>query len=312
MLLVTADIFSGRPNPAWLVEDEDEVREILKVASGEGAQAMDVSDGEALLGYRGLILECMNDDLADVSSLAASGPMRIPASMIRKNRALAALSERLLGHAGGSTGNGGNGVQVLGDQLLDIKQLLTEEEVSTRRVSQLDMDGGGCSAPLADAEEQSGEVGAQVVCTIELAAYNPGFWNNNATTRARNNCYNYASNRVTNTFAQPGRGASSIYRALTCAEVSRASLADGLRRRGNCFPASEKPRYLVALVIWPGRDFHWYRKNHGGSWSHKPGSTAARNTDNSNRVITNPETCNRGPYTQFCGYFYTRKSQRIQ
>jgi hypothetical protein len=50
----------------------------------------------------------------------------------------------------------------------------------------------------------------------------------------------------------------------------------------------------------------------GTFWSHKPGGTAARNTDNSGRVITNPETCNRGPYTQFCGYFYTCRSQLIR
>ena len=69
-------------------------------------------------------------------------------------------------------------------------------------------------------------------------------------------------------------------------------------------PNSEKPRYLVALVVAPGPgfiDFHWYRKSSEGFWSHKPGSTAARNVDNSNRIITDPATCNRGPYTQFCG-----------
>lgn len=29
MLLVTADVFSGRPNPSWAVEDESEVRALL-------------------------------------------------------------------------------------------------------------------------------------------------------------------------------------------------------------------------------------------------------------------------------------------
>jgi hypothetical protein len=129
------------------------------------------------------------------------------------------------------------------------------------------------------------------------------------------NCYNYASNKRTDTFAQPGRGCGNIYKAITCAEMMRASLCDGLHRRLDCFPDSEKPRYLVALVVAPGPgfiDFHWYRKQKEGFWGHKPGGTAARNTDNSGRVITNPETCDRGPYTQFCGYFYTCRSQRIR
>jgi hypothetical protein len=60
----------------------------------------------------------------------------------------------------------------------------------------------------------------------------------------------------------------------------------------------------MALVIDPGWDYHWYRHQRGGFWGHKPGGTAARNLDNSNVLIVNPETCNRGGYTDFCGYFY--------
>ena len=36
--------------------------------------------------------------------------------------------------------------------------------------------------------------------------------------------------------------------------------------------------------------------------------TAARDVDNGNVLIVNPETCNRGPYTEFCGYFYAGRS----
>jgi hypothetical protein len=152
------------------------------------------------------------------------------------------------------------------------------------------------------------------VCQIELGAFNPGFWNNDANVRLHNNCYNYASNKRTNTFAQPGRGCGHQYTQITCAEVTRAALCDGLHRRFDCFPASQKPRYLVALVVSPTPgfiDYHWYRKQKEGFWGHKPGNTAARNVDNSNHLILNPETCDRGPYTIFCGYFYTCVSQKI-
>ena len=64
----------------------------------------------------------------------------------------------------------------------------------------------------------------------------------------------------------------------------------------------------MALVVDPGYDYHWYRHQRGGFWGHKPGSTAARNVDNSNVVIANPETCTRGGYTDFCGYFYAGRS----
>jgi hypothetical protein len=153
-------------------------------------------------------------------------------------------------------------------------------------------------------------VARAVTCWIERSKFNPGFWNG-ADVVARNNCYNYASNWRTNTFAQPGRGAGQMYTGLACPEVTKAALADGCHHRFDCFPDSEKARRLVALVMAPGYDYHWYRIHTvaEGFWGHKPGGTPARNTDNSGNLITNPETCDRGPYTQFCGYFYTCNTQ---
>lgn len=39
-----------------------------------------------------------------------------------------------------------------------------------------------------------------------------------------------------------------------------------LRANNRC----PKEGHLVALVIWPTVDFHWYRKGRNGYWSHKP------------------------------------------
>jgi hypothetical protein len=72
-----------------------------------------------------------------------------------------------------------------------------------------------------------------LTCYIERTPFNPGFWNRPEVIR-RNNCYNYASNRRTDTFAQPGKGAGQMYTALTCAEVTRAALADGCHHRFDC------------------------------------------------------------------------------
>jgi hypothetical protein len=65
-------------------------------------------------------------------------------------------------------------------------------------------------------------------------------------------------------------------------------VADGCHRRYVCFPDSEKPRRLVALVVAPGFGYHWCRIHSAaeGFWGHKP---AARNVDNNGQVITNPE-----------------------
>lgn len=297
MLQITSDVFSGRPNPSWVIEDEGKARSFLREAVGLGnALAAQSSEANGHLGFRGLVLEPMADDLA--KDFALSGPLMLPATLAAAQADGRNLIEQLIlempppaAQATEETEEPAEGMQ---EFLLNLLATSSRETVQEET---------GASA--------AAEIIAQATCFFERGAYNPGFWNNDATTRQRNNCYNYASNKRTNTFAQPGRGCGAIYQALNCAELTRASLCDGLHRRYVCFPDSERPRYLVALVIWPNQDFHWYRLNSEGFWSHKPGSTPARNTDNSNRVITNPETCNRGPYTHFCGYFYTCRTQRI-
>jgi hypothetical protein len=63
----------------------------------------------------------------------------------------------------------------------------------------------------------------------------------------------------------------------------------------------------VALVVDPNRDYHWYRQNPDGSWSHKRGHTAVTNVDASGRLIWDPEAANRNygsyNYSAFGGYF---------
>lgn len=134
-----------------------------------------------------------------------------------------------------------------------------------------------------------------------IPPYSPGYWNDSGTVQHSNNCYNYGNNKRTDTFAQPGRAAGSMYTSMACTNVFNAAVADGLEplpATGKCKDSQDK----VALVVWPGHDFHWYRQDSSQKWSHKPGQTRATNLDNSGHQITNPETADRGPYTAFCGY----------
>jgi len=57
-------------------------------------------------------------------------------------------------------------------------------------------------------------------------------------------------------------------------------------------------------------DYHWYRQNEDGTWSHKMGSGDVKNVDSSDQPITNPETCNRGRYTTFVGFYMIRKKNK--
>lgn len=165
-----------------------------------------------------------------------------------------------------------------------------------------------------------------------------------------NNCYNYACNRRTDTLfgAQPGRGsladgvAGNDYtppsgwrtrdlngngnieieerfwkpQDIACDNLTAAAKADGLQQV-DCNKKCPKNSYKKALVVAPGVDYHWYRQDNNGNWSHKPGSTPATNLDAGNpsrrippKVITDPRQAERnyqpwgGPnYSAFCGCF---------
>jgi len=143
-----------------------------------------------------------------------------------------------------------------------------------------------------------------ITSQCSIPPYQPEYWNNNWQILFSNNCYNYGNNKRTDTYAQPGR-ASGIFLSwedMNCEAVKNAALADGLvllPASGVCPDTEDK----VALVIAPEWDYHWYRQGHDGMWSHKPGGTPATQLDNSGKLITTPETADRGWYTDFCGYF---------
>lgn len=138
--------------------------------------------------------------------------------------------------------------------------------------------------------------------------YKPSYWNDGGTVQRSNNCYNYGNNKRTDTFAQPGRASGnnlSWPNDMNCNAVMKAAVADGLDplpASGLCPKGKYSKTCKVALVVAPQWDYHWYRLDRNGMWSHKPGSTRATNLDNSYMPISDPQAANRGAYTDFCGY----------
>jgi hypothetical protein len=148
-------------------------------------------------------------------------------------------------------------------------------------------------------------------------SYDPTYWNHPKHI-IRNNCYNYGTDIRTGTFAQPGKAHKQGIQSISCAEVIKAALADGL------IPAVDRQcsgcTHKVALVVddqGPSlkRDFHWYRLDDTKAWSHKLASFPATDRDASGNPIGNPESADRdhkGPdyghnYSKFCGYFCVDK-----
>jgi hypothetical protein len=278
-LRITVDIFSGRPNPVLILEGPEEQEALDRLRpEGElrGREARPLPT--SILGYRGLIVE-----QSGRASRGLPKEFRVAnGDVIGEDFAARAADPAFDEFVCGSTGpirRVQRGSDLSEFILKEIKRL--DDLRDHWKPGRLDWPRGErCKcAPL----------------------YEPDWWNVPAI-QPHNNCYNYACDYRTDTFAQPGRAAGAMYTALSCASVRPAAIADDLINSSNANNRCPREGHLVALVIAPGWDFHWFRKGRNGYWSHKPGGTAVTNVDNSGVTIPDPRTANRGPYTQFCTF----------
>ena len=89
--------------------------------------------------------------------------------------------------------------------------------------------------------------------------YNPRLWNSDCDVILRyNNCYNYANQKITNSFAQPGfvEGYSP---QMTPEDLIHATELDGLVKMNvdpsaPCPEAPPQPNCLIALMCWEGKE----------------------------------------------------------
>lgn len=160
--------------------------------------------------------------------------------------------------------------------------------------------------------------GGMVTGGYELS-YNPNYWND-STRIKKANCYYYAMNALSNSTSlstqQPGYKAGVTFSLNGSSIISAVKkdipyLSNPVSIRASS--QSEKPgvkEYKVALVIDPGKDYHWYRQNSDGTWSHKRGQTNVVKTDASGYIIYNPKTCNRNygtyNYSTFVGFYIVK------
>lgn len=198
----------------------------------------------------------------------------------------------------------------------------------------------------------------------EVPSYDPDYWNQSCV-QSMNNCYNYAMNKATNTFAQPGTAYECSLAPDKChpapdecdwsyvpndtpLQPREGSLTDPFEicdyvawyavMDGSIAPVSLTnegpepgecgggPGYTkVALVVRRNLedvsgDYHWFRRDNDGMWSHKPGGTAATNLDDCGNVIADPaklftsaeDECKPTSYDTFCGYYCTASTSAAQ
>ena len=304
MLRIEIDLFSGRPNPVWMVTDADATERLLgAVAETPGATARPAA-GFNGLGFRELRVSVLADD--EPARRRVPKQFALASTAVKDMKASGALARNIIQAM--PVGAGGvtlleHALTPLTRELRDVSLEWAERFIAKPPRFRPRKPPRPPSNPLRTTINDE----KCVRCEYEVSQFNPAFWNT-PTVQPRNNCYNYGRNWRTDTFAQPGRAHGAGTGTMQCNTVTTAAMADGLKKRCDCLPVSEWPRRLMALVIAPNVDYHWYRHQRGGFWGHKPGQTAARNVDNSGVVITNPETCDRDGYTQFCGYFYAGRS----
>jgi hypothetical protein len=286
-LTVTLNVFSGRLNPTWAIPEDGAAEftdRISRITTASNLKPAGVMGG---LGYRGFT--------------------------VRRNEESDAF------HIHGGLVDAGLMTPTLVSGDRDIETWL----LSTATIQIPDMVRAyvedSLKEPIAEGV-LSDSVTAAAQCPACAASdapgYNPTLWNVPAV-QPHNNCYNYANNQITNTFAQPGRATGKQYTQLQqCAgagSVESGAILDGLATSPHFSThLAAGQGWYVALVLWPGSDYHWYRQDKVGCWSHKPGSTAARNLDNAGKPISDPKTANRGPYTVFCTYMITKAGVHIR
>lgn len=279
-LQITIDVFSGRPNPVVVLDGREADEALARLQPARRLRAGEPGPPPAsMLGYRGLVVE-------QIDGLAGRLPRMFRVAngdLFGPRLAHRATDESFEEFICGSTGPIRR--LQLGD---DFSQTLLREIERLRTVR-------------ADYVVKRVVWPTRISCRC-APLYEPAWWNDGGPRQFNNNCYNYGTNYRSDTFAQPGLAAGAMYTALTCASVLPAAEKDELINRPRANNRCPAEGHLVALVIAPGWDFHWYRKGRNGRWTHKPGSTPVTNLDNSGVTISDPRTADRGPYTDFCTF----------
>lgn len=325
MLQVELDIFSGMPNPKWLLSKKEE-KELLDRIMAEPTQISPVStlDEQFSLGYRGLIVrEIKTDDSIWSKTLLESGSSLPHEFRVGSKPAGEAAAAWLLQTSEmeykqsrvtddlREVAAGGVALVQSSSEVVDLAAAnILDAEVNLEYSYFPTVTGEGAHTPGGGGIVAEGAT--WWACGSNYFSANANVFNDPAHV-TRNNCYCFASNHLADVrYALPGRRGGHPATSITCSGVIAGLYADGWK--DGCQPNG----LTIVLVIWPNRDYHFYRLVTGGPnwwWGHKPGGTPAKYTDDCGNALYQvngrgyaPNNCCRGNYTNFCGYFYQNNS----
>lgn len=168
--------------------------------------------------------------------------------------------------------------------------------------------------------------------------YEPSRWNSRKELRETHNCFAYAmnvhdpkqvrdclQNKDCNVpFHQPGSASGHpgfrTRKLKTCPDMVARLLGDNPSMKmttftGKCPAHTSK----IALVVDPDEDYHFFRQDSNGLWSHKPGGTAVTNLDANHKLIYDPALASRDytesgsklNYDTFCSYLCVPRDRAL-
>lgn len=275
--IVTVLMYSGKPDPSWELTDKQsqQLSSLLKEKKELTFEMSALSAG--ILGYRGFVIQSINEPNIPIRTYCFDGIIDFvdqkQSNFIDRNSQIESF-------------------------LLETSSNFLTQEEQTYISDEISKNSKGGPASINKSFKTTMDI-------FVVPPFDPGKWNV-PSVQPYNNCYNYANDKITNTFAQPGRGSGTTISDVLCNTVSLAAQRDGQISVPSAASTPIEGHYiaLVSANLPTFKDYHWYRLDSNTLWSHKPGGTPAKNTDNSGNLISDPRQANRGPYSDFCGFFH--------
>ena len=232
---VTLLIYSGLPDPVWTIGSQNkkfqQIKELLDDARAKG-NTFGYKNIPPLLGFRGFLVQqsgahgeelILGKETGDLQKLLLD---TMPKESIKDN-----LRQKIL-------------------QAIDLGAV-------SPRVPDATQDSLASASSQVPSKEDKGGVG---VIQHYAPKYNPDRWNKIQVILQNNNCYNYANQKITNSFAQPGyaSGYKPYPYPMTPGNVIKACESDGLVKMdvdpsAPCPKAPPQPNCLIALLVAKGK-----------------------------------------------------------
>lgn len=147
--------------------------------------------------------------------------------------------------------------------------------------------------------------------------FEPSKWNDRSNIKYTHNCYAYVLNRILQQrIGKPQPGYFSNFPPLSindyhCQEFYKRLKKDMPSMYLVKFDERCKKGFYKGFIVLDDKasdqDYHFYRQDSSGYWSHKPGRTEAIDFDASDQKIINPEKANRKyksyNYSKPCFFF---------